>query len=126
LIVGRDSVQLSDQSEIPEKYHQLLEYAGLSSQQDPFDPLEKSILEANRKFLTDPGHTHSDWTMVREYPLSSHLLSLSRVWQSPNSRKMEIAAKGAPEAIADLCHLTNPNWLILIAPSQNLPIGDCV
>ena len=33
------------------------------------------------------------------------MLAMSRVWQSPDRRERMIAAKGAPEAIADLCHL---------------------
>ena len=42
---------------------------------------------------------------MQEYPLSPALLSLSFVWQSPREHDYVIAAKGAPEAIADLCHL---------------------
>jgi Ca2+-transporting ATPase len=48
---------------------------------------------------------HSDWELVREYPLSEKLLALSHVWHSSASRGYVVAAKGAPEAIADLCHL---------------------
>ena len=33
------------------------------------------------------------------------MLAMSRVWQSPDRRERMIAAKGAPEAIVDLCHL---------------------
>ena len=43
---------------------------------------------------------------MREYPLSEHLLALSHVWRSPNGTDFVIAAKGAPEAVADLCHLS--------------------
>ncbi len=42
---------------------------------------------------------------MREYPLSRQLFALSHVWQSPAGEDYVIAAKGAPEAIADLCHL---------------------
>ncbi|MEI8083721.1 MAG: hypothetical protein WCI74_17935, partial [Actinomycetes bacterium] len=48
---------------------------------------------------------HADWALVREYPLSEKLLALSHVWRSPDGGDYVIAAKGAPEAIADLCHL---------------------
>ncbi len=44
--------------------------------------------------------------MVKEYPLSREMLAMSRVFESPDSTKKVIAAKGAPEAIFDLCHLT--------------------
>jgi Ca2+-transporting ATPase len=43
---------------------------------------------------------------MREYPLSKTLLALSRVWKSPDSENYIIASKGAPEAIMDLCHLS--------------------
>jgi Ca2+-transporting ATPase len=33
------------------------------------------------------------------------MLAMSRVWQSPDMTERMIAAKGAPEAIIDLCHL---------------------
>ena len=42
---------------------------------------------------------------MREYPLAKSLLAISEVWVSPDSARFVIAAKGAPEAIADLCHL---------------------
>jgi len=41
---------------------------------------------------------------VHEYPLSPELLAISHVWQSPDGSDYVVAAKGAPEAIADLCH----------------------
>ncbi len=44
--------------------------------------------------------------MVQEYPLSSALLAMSRVWRSPDATDYVIAAKGSPEAIADICHLS--------------------
>ena len=50
-------------------------------------------------------HIHGDWTLVQQYPLSTELLAISHVWQSTKGSDYVIAAKGAPEAIADLCHL---------------------
>ena len=47
-----------------------------------------------------------DWALLREYPLSQKLLALSHVWRSPEGGDYVIAAKGAPEAIADLCHFS--------------------
>ncbi len=43
------------------------------------------------------------------------LLALSRVWRSPDTDDYVIAAKGAPEAIADLCHLDEPEARMLAA-----------
>ena len=42
---------------------------------------------------------------MREYPLSPELLAVSHAWKARDRRRLVVAAKGAPEAIADLCHL---------------------
>jgi Ca2+-transporting ATPase len=91
---------------LPEKFHQLVEYSILASQRDPFDPMEKTIKQLGDKYLDGTRHLHKDWELVREYPLSKDLFALSHVWQSSTKREFEIAAKGAPEAIFDLCHFS--------------------
>jgi Ca2+-transporting ATPase len=91
---------------LPESFHQIVEYSILASQKDPFDPMEKAFKELGEHFLATTEHLHGDWVLEREYPLSERLLALSRVWRSPDEKDYIIAAKGAPEAIADLCHLT--------------------
>ncbi|MFA6473208.1 MAG: HAD-IC family P-type ATPase, partial [Candidatus Latescibacterota bacterium] len=93
-------------STLPETFHELLEFGVLASQIDPFDPMEKAIKGVGEGYLARTEHIHQDWTLVQEYPLSKQLLSLSRVWKSPAGTDFVIAAKGAPEAIADLCHFT--------------------
>lgn len=92
--------------ELPEDFHEVLEYGMLASHRDPFDPMELAILEAGRGSLASTEHIHDGWELVDEYPLSRDLLAMSRVWRSPDDEQYIIAAKGAPEAIADLCHLT--------------------
>ena len=97
----------SGQAPLPETFHELLEFGILSSQTDPFDPMEKAIKQLGDWYLARTEHIHENWTLVHEYPLSKELLSLSRVWKSADGEDYVIAAKGAPEAIADLCHLNN-------------------
>jgi P-type Ca2+ transporter type 2C len=89
---------------LPEVFHRTLEFAILASKPDPFDPMEKAIRQFGDGCLTGTEHLHAAWTMVREYPLSPELLALSQAWQSPDGADFVVAAKGAPEAIADLCH----------------------
>jgi Ca2+-transporting ATPase len=101
---ARDSTSGPADSAIPENFHELVEFGILSSQIDPFDPMEKAIQQLGGQYLSQTEHLHSDWTLVHEYPLSKELLSLSRVWTSPDGADFIIAAKGAPEAIIDLCH----------------------
>lgn len=90
---------------LAEKFHTTIEYGILASQKDPFDPIEKEIKTTGEKLLQNTDHIHHNWKLIREYPLSKQLLALSHVWESPNKKDYIIAAKGAPEAIADLCHL---------------------
>ena len=93
---------------LPEAFHELVEFGILSSQRDPFDPMEKAIHQVGSTFLARTEHLHHDWELVREYSLSRQLLALSHVWKAPAGDDYLIAAKGAPEAIADLCHFTPP------------------
>lgn len=90
---------------LPEDFHEVLEYAILASQRDPFDPMEVAIQEAGKLMLGTTEHLHDNWGLVDEYPLSKELLAMSRVWESKDLESCVIASKGAPEAIADLCHL---------------------
>ncbi len=92
-------------STLPEAFHEVVEFAILASQRDPFDPMEKAFRQLGERHLAETEHLHEDWTLVREYPLSDQLLAMSRVWRSRDTDRYVIAAKGAPEAIADLCHL---------------------
>jgi P-type Ca2+ transporter type 2C len=99
-------LSLHEREELPETFHQLVEFSILASQKDPFDPMEKAFKDLGNNYLAHTEHLHDDWQLIREYPLSPHLLAMSHVWQSPDGLDYIIAAKGAPEAIADLCHFT--------------------
>jgi Ca2+-transporting ATPase len=106
LLVGGELLELGpDGVDLPEEFHTIVEYSLLASPADPFDPMEKAMDELAERTLSGTEHLHRDWTLVREYPLSPELLAMSRVWRSPDGTEMLIAAKGAPEAVADLCHL---------------------
>lgn len=89
---------------LPETFHAVMEFAVLASQRDPFDPMERALHEYGQIALAHTEHLHGNWSLVRQYPLSIQLLALSHVWHSPDGRDYIIAAKGSPEAIADLCH----------------------
>jgi Ca2+-transporting ATPase len=89
---------------LPEPFHELAEYSVLACEADPFDPMERAILDLGQGALKGTEHLHEDWQFQREYPLSRQLLALSHAWQM-HSGDGRVAAKGAPEAILDLCHL---------------------
>jgi len=88
----------------PDTFHDLVEFSILASQRDPFDPMERAIKEFGEEYLAHTEHLHGDWRLEKEYPLSPELLAMSHVWRAPEGVDYVIAAKGAPEAVADLCH----------------------
>jgi Ca2+-transporting ATPase len=90
---------------LPENFHEVLEFAILASETLPFDPMEKAIHEMGRQYLNNTEHLHGDWQLAHEYSLSPELLALSHVWKALDRDDYVVSAKGAPEAIADLCHL---------------------
>jgi len=92
------------QHSIPEAFHELVEFGILATPVDPFDPMEKALMEVGARTLINTDHLHADWNLMREYPLSEKLLAMSHVWRSTSRHAFVIAAKGAPEAITDLCH----------------------
>src|SRR5512140_2053066 len=94
------------QRSLPEEFHELVEFGILASPPNPFDPMEKAIKELGGRTLINTEHLHSDWNLMHEYPLSGELLAMSHAWRSTKRRLFVIAAKGAPEAIADLCHFS--------------------
>lgn len=99
-------VTLHDREPLPEAVHPLIEFGILASRKDPFDPMEKALQQIGQEYLARTEHLHGDWQLLHEYPLSTDLLAMSCVWESP-SWELTVAAKGAPEAIADLCHFTS-------------------
>ena len=93
-------------SKLPPKFHDLVEFGVLASVRDPVDPMERAFHDLGRAQLAGTGHLHGpEWTLVHAYGLRPGLLAMSHVWQAADGKTFVIAAKGAPEAIADLCHL---------------------
>ena len=90
---------------MPEAFHTLLEYAILASPAEPFDPMEKAFHRLGQRFLLNTEHLHRDWQLVQSYALTPALRAMSQVWASAQGGGQVVAAKGAPEAVVDLCHL---------------------
>ena len=85
-----------DGSPIPEVYREITLAALLACPINPFDPMDKAFHAIATR--------NEEWELVREYPISSSLMAMSHVWQTHEG--YIAATKGAPEAIARLCHLT--------------------
>ena len=104
---------------LDEPWHRLLELAVLASRGDPVDAMELAIQRLASEQLKGSEHLHPDWPLQRDYPLQSDLLVFSRLWR-PGEDSSQLAAKGAPEAIADLCHLPAEQARALLAAADRL------
>ena len=102
-------------AEMPEDFHILVEFGLLASAPDPIDPMEKAFHDLGREQLAETEHLHGpEWKLVHGYGLRPGLLAMSQVWQAADGRQeFVLAAKGAPEAIADLCHLSVTDFTAL-------------
>jgi Ca2+-transporting ATPase len=54
-------------------------------------------------------------TLVREYDLTPDLLAVTHVWANGSDEGRDIAVKGAPETVLDLCHIDAPTRAALLA-----------
>jgi P-type Ca2+ transporter type 2C len=91
---------------LPDAFHELVEFALLSTPVDPFDPMEKAIHRFGQKYLNGTNHIHADWNAEFTYSLSPEILAMTRVFPLQQPAQHLLATKGAPEAVANLCHLT--------------------
>lgn len=93
------------QGSLPDAFRGLLEYSVLASEITPHDPMEKAFHQTAAQHLADGGAKQPEWTLAREYELSPEVLAMSHLWRHPDHTHDVVACKGAPEAVADLCHL---------------------
>lgn len=84
---------------------ELIEFGVLASEPEPFDPMEKAYHQLARERAPTAVKKLGAWTLVRTYPLSPEQLSVAHIWEPQDSDSYIVAAKGAPEAIAELCAL---------------------
>ncbi len=109
-----------DSCTLPEEVHEVLEYGVLSSQPDSADPMEHAFHKLGQHALAGTEHLHRDYTREQEYPLTRSLLAVSHLFRTANTSGHVVAAKGAPEAIADLCHLDAAGTARVLAHAAEL------
>lgn len=90
---------------LAEAFHEVAEFAMLATPVDPFDPMEKAIRAFVRQHLRGTEHVHDGWAPEQAYALSPDILAMTQVFPVQGPQRHLLACKGAPEAVADLCHL---------------------
>lgn len=120
LAAGQLSIDYAGSAALPEAFHTLVEFSILASVAEPFDPMEKAFHRLGQHFLKDTEHLHRDWTLMQEYGLTPQLRAMSHVWRATEGDAHVVAAKGAPEAIIDLCHLDAATQARIAAAAQTM------
>jgi Ca2+-transporting ATPase len=98
-------------------FDELLRYGVLASAREPVDPMEKAFHERTRE--TAPVLVDAAITQVHGYGLTAERLAVANVWRSENG-ELIVAAKGAPEAISNLCRLDGDETRHVHAAAENM------
>jgi Ca2+-transporting ATPase len=90
--------------------------AALASAPNPYDPMDRAFHD----LAESTGGATASWSLARVYGLQPDLLAVTQVWQTPDGGPARVAAKGAPEAIAELCGLDDAEQRALAAAADRL------
>jgi Ca2+-transporting ATPase len=103
-------------SAMPGAFRALVETGRLASAPEPFDPMEQAFHALAEAQGTGAKPVAAN--LLRSYGLRPDLLAMTNVWRGDS---MAIAtAKGAPEAIAALCHLDDGDRTRVLAMAEQL------
>lgn len=105
LSVDKGTFCAESHNPLAEMFHPLVEFAMLATPSDPFDPMEKAIQSFGHAHLVGTEHLHDECSPEFHYELSADIMAMTRIFSDINPSLHLLATKGAPEAVADLCHL---------------------
>ncbi|MCV2358287.1 cation-translocating P-type ATPase [Paucibacter sp. TC2R-5] len=121
---GESSTWQADEPALPASFHLLLEYAVLASERDPFDPMEKALVELGQAQLPATAQ-HPSWTLQHEYALSPELPAMTHVWRRDDVAGGEgegvgfvVAIKGGVEAVLGLCRCSDAQTQALLRQTE--------
>ena len=96
---------------------ELLEASAMASAPVPADPMEIAFHAAARDAGVPAGGRGA---IIHSYALRPDLLAMSNVWQTEDDAPLRLTAKGAPEAVARLCHLDTEAVQALHAATEEM------
>lgn len=97
----------------------VLETALAASERRPFDAMERAIHAAAERFIADYASGLPRQELVREYDLTPQLLAVTHVWRGKSGAPLEVAVKGAPETVMELCRLPTDERDLLLQRVQS-------
>ena len=88
----------------------------LASPPESIDPMERAIYAVKK---TLPSSKSPSFSLLKEYPLSKDLFAMTRVLDDENGQ-LYVGTKGAPEAILELCHISDEERIHLLSKVKML------
>ncbi|TPG56719.1 cation-translocating P-type ATPase [Sphingomonas glacialis] len=107
---GGTTLAIAPDVAVPDSYHALIATAALASAAEPTDPMDIALHAARAAI---PAIAVPDGGPVHGYALRPELLAMSNIWERGDT--LTLSAKGAPEAIAGLCHLSSDAFAAMTA-----------
>jgi P-type Ca2+ transporter type 2C len=98
------AVDAADVTQLPAEFHNVVRAGILASDASPFDPMEKAFHGLAARLV--PEGDAERRRLAHRWGLRPDLLSVVQAWRMDGEKDLEVAAKGAPEAVARLCRLT--------------------
>lgn len=97
-----------DKNRLPPEFHPLMKASLWASEVEPADPMDVAIHMAASDVLPQGAASAlHDWKLDQHFGIRPELLAMTNIWHNgPATDKKLVAAKGAPEAIAQLCKLS--------------------
>ncbi len=89
---------------LPTAFRELTRYGLLASAPEPFDPMEKAFHDLRGRLAGTDQLPGPPWKLAHTYGLRPDLLAVTQLWHRDDGGFV-VAAKGSPEAIAELCRL---------------------
>ena len=105
LYSGRTGLLEEWKEDVPAKNTDILWFARLACEANPFDTMEQAIVSA---WSLQPGsRSYDQLQMIHEYPLEGRPPMMTHAYESKGTsyRQPIIAAKGAPERIVKICKM---------------------
>jgi Ca2+-transporting ATPase len=111
-----ETLVLGATTALPPAFRQLMITAALASAADAYDPMDQAFHDLAGR----AGGETAALTLERVHGLQPDLLAVTQVWRKPGGGPYCVAAKGAPEAIAELCALDDAARRALAAEVDRL------
>lgn len=88
---------------VDDDQEQLIHTMGLACETDPYDPMEKAMLEYAEQSGISKRHLFGG-VLISEYSFTNQLKMMGHIWNHDD--QIILAAKGSPESILQLCEMS--------------------